>query len=155
MNDKRNRVPTFEEWGAYIRGDESVREQVEQMEALLLENDHALELYMQALELETAELPVLGQPERFADNVMSRIGKPQAKVVNMETKDDTRRWYEHRLFHYAIAACLTLIFLSAGWFDKLTPGPEQVEKHANEASFSEELVKVTTGWIDRLKPQGR
>lgn len=155
MNDNRKAMPSVEAWAAYIRGDESVREQVEYMETLLLEDEQALELYMKALEREGSELPVLAQPERFADNVMSRIGNPRAKVVNMEARDDRRRWYEHRLFHYAIAACLTLIFLSAGWFDKLTPGPEHVKKHANESSFSEELVKVTTGWIDRLKPQGR
>ncbi|MDR9853872.1 hypothetical protein RJP21_09680 [Paenibacillus sp. VCA1] len=152
MNDNRKAVPSVEEWAAYIRGDQSVQEREAYMEEMLLENELALESYMQALELVEAELPVLPRPEGFTEMVMTRIGGSETKVVHMEARDDRRRWYEHRLFHYAIAACLTLIFLSAGWFDKLSPGPEHVKKHAREASFSEELVKVTTGWIDRLKP---
>jgi hypothetical protein len=151
MSDSRQVLPEAKEWAAYIRG-ESVPERAEWLESLLLDDEQAFELYMQVLDAESAVLPVLESPELFAQNVMNQIGMPEIKAVNMETKKCRRRFYEHRLFHYVIAASLTLIFLSAGWFDKLTPGPNLTDKHAARTPFSEELVKVTTGWLDRLKP---
>ncbi|MEC0243273.1 hypothetical protein P4H66_26005 [Paenibacillus dokdonensis] len=151
MSDNGQSIPAIEEWTAYIRG-ETPQRQAEWMEALLLEDETAFSLYMQAMDMEAEGLPVMGNPEQFVQNVMNQLVTPEVNNILLEQKDNRRRWYEHRLFHYAIAACLTLIFLSAGWFDKLTPGPQQVNAHANKASYSEDLVRVTTGWLDRIKP---
>lgn len=151
MSDNRQAWPEAGEWAAYVRG-ELLPERAEWLESLLLEDDRALELYLQALAVEEASLPVLESPVLFAQHVMNRIETSETKVVNMEKKENRRRFYEHRLFHYVIAASLTLIFLSAGWFDRLTPGPAQAAKLAEKTSISEELVKVTTDWLDRLKP---
>lgn len=151
MSDNRQSIPTIEEWTAYIRG-ETPQGLTEWMETLLLEDEAAFSLYMQAMDMEADGLPVMENPEHFVQNVMNQLVSAEVNHIHMEQKDNRRRWYEHRLFHYAIAACLTLIFLSAGWFDKLTPGPQQVNAHTNKASYSEELVRVTTGWLDRIKP---
>jgi len=151
MSDNRQSIPTIEEWTAYIRG-ETPQGLTECMETLLLEDETAFSLYMQAMDMEADSLPVMENPEHFVQNVMNQLVTPEVNKLHLEQKDNRRRWYEHRLFHYAIAACLTLIFLSAGWFDKLTPGPQQVNAHENKASYSEELVRVTTGWLDRIKP---
>lgn len=153
MSENKGAMPLPEEWAAYIRGDISP-ERTEIMESLLLEDEQAFTFYMQAMDLESQTLPRLEEPVTFADQVMERIEASAEKIVPSASasKDRSRRWYEHRLFHYAIAACLTLIFLSAGWFDKLTPGPQQAGDHEGKVSYSEELVKVTTGWLDRMKP---
>lgn len=151
MSDHKEARPTMEEWAAYIRG-ETLPEHADWMESLLLEDEEAFSLYMQAMDMEAQGLPLLADPEGFVEQVMQQVDIPETTAKPSEQKDKGRRWYEHRLFHYAIAACLTLIFLSAGWFDKLTPGPQQVDAHVSKGSYSDELVKVTTGWLDRMKP---
>ncbi|MWV44667.1 hypothetical protein GRF59_13695 [Paenibacillus sp. HJL G12] len=152
MSENKQALPLPEEWAAYIRGEVSPR-RAEWMESLLLADEQAFTLYMQAMDLEAQALPALEEPEHFANKVMDQLGSSGEKInpLPAEPKDRNRRWYEHRMFHYAIAACLTLIFLSAGWFDKLTLDPQQAG-HAGRVSYSEELVRVTTGWLDRMKP---
>lgn len=151
MSHHKEARPTMEEWAAYIRG-EFAPEHTDWMESLLLEDEEAFSHYIQAMEMEAHGLPLLTDPDGFVEQVMQQVEIPETTAKPSELKDKGRRWYEHRLFHYAIAACLTLIFLSAGWFDKLTPVQQQVDAHVSKGSYSDELVKVTTGWLDRMKP---
>ncbi|MCJ8011034.1 hypothetical protein MUG84_04660 [Paenibacillus sp. KQZ6P-2] len=150
MSDNRQ-VPLLEDWAAYIRGELSP-ERAEWMESLLLEDEQAFAIYMQALDMEAQGLPVLEDPEHFVEHVMNQLETSHTSMVHLEPKGSRPRWYEHRLFHYVVAASLTLVFLSAGWFDKLTPEPQKADTHMNKSSYSEELVKVTTDWLDKMKP---
>ncbi|GAB6990253.1 hypothetical protein [Paenibacillus pini] len=150
MNNSENKV-TIQEWILYVQGECSVV-QSERLEWILEQDENALELYMQALEQVEDRLPPLTEPDHFVDSVMVHLPVMASEILFSEKiVEAKRRWYEHKLFHYAVAACLTLIFLSAGWFDKLSP--ESLEKSdTSRGSYSQELVRVTTDWIDRFKP---
>ena len=62
-----------------------------------------------------------------------------------------RPFYQSSIFHYAIAASLTLILMSAGFFQSIIKHTETIQKA--EVSLKEEpksggLVDKTFAWMD-------
>ncbi|WP_068499585.1 hypothetical protein [Paenibacillus kribbensis] len=143
----------LKDWHAYITGTCTVEES-ERLEKLLLEDEQALDVYLAALEqLEPTLEDHVAQinTERFTDRVMAALPDIDAEANQAIFKK--RRWFEKPVFHYVIAASLTLILLSSGAFDKMMlqnngkpiPSKERV-------SYSEEVMRATTSWLDKLKP---
>ncbi|WP_433620098.1 hypothetical protein [Paenibacillus cellulositrophicus] len=151
MSHKGRSHPVTQDWVEYIQGDCSP-EKADSLELLLLEDDTALAAYMQVMNDLGPKLPSLDYEQRFIDNVMDALPSEDKDAERGANEIWRRRWYEHRMFHYAVAACITLVFLSTGWFDKL--GPETLHKAGTggQPTYGEKLVHVTTGWLDRLKP---
>lgn len=139
--------------GRYIRG-ECSSEEASSWEALMLSNDNALNVYMQVMAEMDQDLPMLESPESFADRVLSdkEIVPYQRRSVPTSS-DRPRRWYERPLFHYTVAASLTIVFMFSGAFDRLFPESKnhQVPKSSQSVSYSEQLMEKTTSWLDRLK----
>ncbi|KAF6612441.1 hypothetical protein H6F38_30935, partial [Paenibacillus sp. EKM208P] len=91
-------------------------------EKLLLEDEQALMLYLVALEqLESTlkDYSAWMDTERFTDQVMAVLPEIEAEPSQVMFKK--RRWFEKPVFHYVVAASLTLILLSSGAFDKMMP----------------------------------
>ncbi|MBB3127714.1 ferric-dicitrate binding protein FerR (iron transport regulator) [Paenibacillus rhizosphaerae] len=151
MSHKGRSKPVTQDWVEYIQGSCSP-EKAASLESLLLEDDSALAAYMQVMNDMGPNLPGLESKQRFIDNVMDALPSDDKEAELGANENGRRRWYEHRMFHYAVAACITLIFLSAGWFDKLGPGTLQKAEPSGQPTYGEKLVNVTTGWLDRLKP---
>ncbi|OZB94907.1 hypothetical protein [Paenibacillus sp. XY044] len=151
MSHKERFQPVTQDWVEYIQGT-CAPEKAASLESLLLEDDLALAAYMQVMNDLLPSLPDLECEQRFIDNVMEALPSEQRDAERGANENWRRRWYEHRMFHYAVAACITLIFLSTGWFDKLEPGTLHKAEQGSQPSYGEKLVDVTTGWLDRLKP---
>lgn len=143
----------LKDWHAYITGTCTL-EETARLEKLLLEDGQALDAYLAALEqLEPTLKDHAAQidTERFTDQVMAALPDIDGEVSQVIFK--RRRWFETPVFHYVIAASLTLILLSSGAFDKMMlqnngkplPPKERV-------SYSEEVMRATTTWLDKFKP---
>lgn len=148
---------TISEWRSratnYIKG-ECSSEEAAAWEALMLSNDDVLEVYMQVMSEMDSELPVMNHPETFVDRVLSNetIVPYRSQLVPISL-DRPRRWYEKSVFHYTVAASITLVLMFSGAFDRLFPeGKNPKAELSSSPSYSEQLMEKTTNWLDQLKP---
>jgi len=142
---------TVAQWTDYIEGHMS-ETQANRMEQLLMEDAEAMDSYLEALGIH-GELPPLHDPTGFADSVMHRIeGIQPTQSQGKSRAGRNRRWLEHKVFHYAVAACLTLIFLSSGLFDKVAPY-HKFQDGDHRGSFTEKWTEAATSWLDNFKPK--
>ncbi|WP_052675765.1 hypothetical protein [Paenibacillus sp. IHBB 10380] len=141
---------TKRQWAQnYITGIANKEEQ-QIWEVLLIDDPEALEIHMQLLTCEELQLPDLEYPSQFTDTVMNQLPKePYCKApISSESK---RRWYEHSFVHYAVAACLTVIFLSTGLFDKVMYPDLSTQDTYEGVSFSNQMMNITINWLDQFK----
>ncbi|GAB6930016.1 hypothetical protein JCM10914A_39990 [Paenibacillus sp. JCM 10914] len=144
-HDEMQRIQMF------IRGEGTTAERSE-FEERLLHDDYVLELYMQVLAEVDHELPELQDPETFAAELVEHEDiQPYRSNVTTLSPQRSKRWYERPMFHYTIAASITLLFMFTGAFDRLLPAEiEQVVAVKEAPSYSEQLMQKTTGWLDQL-----
>ncbi|MEK4511503.1 hypothetical protein EJP82_04275 [Paenibacillus anaericanus] len=138
-------------WKEYIRRD-AIQQSDEELESLLLQDDESLEAYITALTSLEHELPNLLDQKRFTDKVMKSLPIDELGPKVSSLPKWPRKWSRHPLFHYVIAASVTVILMSCGLFDFLTFGAEQVIHQTDRPSISQQLLDKTSGWIDKLKP---
>ncbi|WP_410514856.1 hypothetical protein PaeBR_10985 [Paenibacillus sp. BR2-3] len=148
MKDSRDSMGR-DEVVAYLTGQGTADER-ENWEELLLGEEDALSLYIEALEDMQDELPVLVDPVSFAAKVMEGFSEDRSEEPRRN------RWYEKAIFHYVVAASLTLVFLSSGVFDKLLSGNMDVIVQTSDKgpSYSEQVMQATSGWLDQLMKDG-
>lgn len=141
---------------AYLEGhgDEANRKDWEQ---LLLEDEETFASYMEMLDELQEDLPSLENSSAFTERVMgdwSKMAESSAVMEQVTVEEGVRRyrWYEKTIFHYAVAASLTLLIMSSGMFDKLLTGQMEliVPKKDNSPSFSEQIIQATSGWLDQI-----
>lgn len=141
---------------SYIEGhmDEATREDWEQ---LLLEDTESFTSYMEMLDELQEDLPSLENSSIFTERVMAdwaKMTESSAALEQVTVEEGGRRyrWYEKTIFHYAVAASLTLLIMSSGMFDKLHTGQMElmIPKKDNSLSFSEQVIQATSGWLDQL-----
>lgn len=142
---------TVLQWTDYIEGRISGNEAI-QMEQCLLNEPDEMEGYLEALGM-NRDYPGLPNSVDFTNSVMNRIERlPSAGKVRNSRGARNRRWFEHRAFHYTVAACLTLIFLSSGLFDKVAPY-HKFQEGDTAGSFTEKWTEAATSWLDNFKPK--
>ena len=139
---------------SYIKG-ECTAEEASSWEALMLSNDEVLDVYMQVMSEMDHELPAMSNAEAFTDRILAdeEVVPYQNRVVPLSS-ERPRRWYERPLFHYTVAASITLVFMFSGAFDRLFPEDANPKSQVSPSpSYSEQLLDKTTGWLDQLKPR--
>ena len=147
----KKEVYTVQQWTDYIEGRTSGNQAV-QMEQFLLSEPDAMARYLEALELKQ-DHPVLPNSDDFTKFVMNRIESLASDGKARNSRGGrNRRWFEHRVFHYTVAACLTLIFLSSGLFDKMAPY-HKFQEGDTAGSFTEKWTEAATSWLDNFKPK--
>lgn len=144
-----NQLTRAADWRAYIQGDCEANE-AERLERLLLEDDEALHTYLTEMDNTSTYLPDLDQPLMFTDNVMNALRTVDQQKEQMVNRK--RRWYEKPIFHYSIAASITLVLLSSGAFDKMMPRSLKSDQPKEHISYSSEVMQATTSWLDKFKP---
>ncbi|GGH24087.1 hypothetical protein [Paenibacillus segetis] len=136
-------------WKDYIRRDD-IQVNDEELENDLLQDDESLAAYIEALTSLEQELPKLADQDRFTEKVMRSIPIAEQKYHTKSTW--SRNWSRHPLFHYVIAASITLFLMSCGLFDYITLGTEKVIHQTEGQSLSQQLLDKTSSWIDKIKP---
>jgi len=140
---------------AYLTGQGTAAER-ENWEEILLEDEDALSLYIASLEEAQDNLPPLNDPLDFTLKVMEGLSVIDGLSIQKLTEPRRTRWYEKAVFHYVVAASLTLVFLSSGVFDKLLTGNMDVVVQTSDAgpSYTEQAMQATSGWLNQLMNKG-
>ncbi|MDQ0192937.1 hypothetical protein [Paenibacillus wynnii] len=126
----------------------------EKWEDILLEDEEALSLYMESLDELQDEIPELVDQGSFVNRVIEGL-QVTDKIIGPQ-RLTRKRWYERTLFHYAVAASLTLLFMSSGVFDRLMTGNMDVvvQNDNGGLSYSEQVMQATSGWLEQLMTDG-
>ncbi|EOR21515.1 hypothetical protein KGR20_09795 [Cytobacillus oceanisediminis] len=131
-----------------------VNDELNEKERAFLENhlytcDQCLELYIDAVDMQEEILPSISDEAAFMNDIMQKISFENMEIEKIEERK--RPFYQSSIFHYAIAASLTLILMSAGFFQSIIKHTETIQKA--EVSLKEEpksggLVDKTFAWMD-------
>ena len=131
-----------------------VNDELNEKERAFLENhlytcDQCLELYIDAVDMQEEILPSISDEAAFMNDIMQKISFENMEIEKIEERK--RPFYQSSIFHYAIAASLTLILMSAGFFQSIIKHTETIQKA--EVSLKEEpksggLVDKTVAWMD-------
>ena len=97
-----------EEWMSYIN-DKLSETTCEELENHLFSCDLCLEVYIKMIDRQAQELPVIDYSS-FTDEIIAEL--PQKKVRK-------KILYQRTLFHYAVAAVITLTLMTTGFFQTI------------------------------------
>jgi hypothetical protein len=166
---------TLEQWKTYV-GQELTDQEHEQFERHLESCESCLELYMLSLELAADFYPMLRDEQALADQVMEAIqaadqpksmaSRPVIEGASWSWKQNRLKlgpWIRHPLFHYTVAAAITLILMSSGVFqsladrmgqgDQLSTKPTQAVPWEEPLSVSKKLMDQTIIVLDAIQPK--
>ncbi|WP_418038315.1 hypothetical protein [Paenibacillus xylanilyticus] len=147
----KNEMYSVQDWTDYIEG-RVTDDQAVTMEKAIIEDPEAMDNYLEAMGI-LQTWPQLENPAHFADSIMERITDLNPSGSKRKSRSGrSRRWLEHKVFHYAVAACLTLIFLSSGVFDKVAPY-HKFNDGEQRGSFTQKWTEAATNWLDNFKPK--
>jgi hypothetical protein len=149
-------------WVDYM-ADTLSEEQRALLEDHLYQCDKCMAEYMEALGQEV--VPSVGPHDafQFDEKVMSAIALERMvpdtneqphEVVQAQKASPRRTVYHHPLFHYAVAASITLLLMSTGFFQLITDQTEEWRSfvHTGERpSVSEHLTDRTTEALASLQ----
>ncbi|MNU76192.1 hypothetical protein D3C71_657400 [compost metagenome] len=137
-----------EMWRQYILGELSSNKQVE-LDQLLTEDEAALMEYLDVFESMEQVLPELPNLNTFTDQVMNALPLSDSSANPLQPLKIYRKWawIKHPITHYTIAASITLLLITSGFFDRLTLDADYMVKEDSK-SFSEQWLNQTTSWLD-------
>lgn len=143
----------LEDWLMYVRDTVSEEQRLEMEEALLY-SEEAMELYLLAMNQLEQELPYLEDEAAFTERILQKLDERIPKPVHAPSTPNIvvrqRRWYEHPLFHYTVAASITFILLVSGTFDSLLNEPKTLLDKPS-GSFTDSIMKHAFSWLDAWK----
>lgn len=147
------------EWMKYVKNelDKDTREEYENH---LYRCDQCLDIYLQAVVEVESELPVITNEADFTDLVMAQISEASVpKIQNVKEKKKTsKRFFQEPLFHYSIAAAMTILLMSTGVFQSITKYTENVQNpdfQEKRTSMTEGIVDKTFAWMDSLEAKNK
>ncbi|KEK24644.1 hypothetical protein [Bacillus gaemokensis] len=107
------------------------RESVEQH---LYECDHCLTLYMEIIEEQNENLPMMNE-DSFTDTVMKQITFEKVESEELTSKKQPNR-IKSTLIHYIIATAATVIFMASGLFHYLFSMTSSFEHSSKQSEMS-------------------
>ena len=131
-----------EEWMSYIN-DQLSETACEELENHLFSCDQCLEVYMKMIDRQAEELPVIDYSS-FTDEIIAEL--PQKKVRK-------KTLYQRTLFHYAVAAVITLTLMTTGFFQSIMGVVTTVEASSlskPERSVSNSLMEKALALFEMI-----
>lgn len=147
-----------EEWMKYVKNElaSDIREEYENH---LYTCDQCLDIYLEAVAGEEAELPGIVNESGFTDLIMAQIAESQPPVLYIPAdKKPIRPFYQSAIFHYSIAAAMTILLMSTGVFQSITQYTVTVQKQSfqeKKTSVTEGIVDKTFAWMDSLDEKSK
>lgn len=148
---------TYEEWKRYAN-DELAEADRGIYEDHLYSCDDCLELYLEAVA--ATELPQIESGSNFTDLVMAQISaeakEPVQPLIHEEKK--RRPFYQSPLFHYSLAAAMTILLMTTGVFQSITQYAGAVQEpdfQEKKTSVTEGLVDKTFAWMDTIEKKNK
>lgn len=141
---------TMQQWQAYIQCGEFDRTS---MDTHLLECDNCTEIYIEALEELHEYLPQLMDRTAFTEGVLAQIGSLPNNYSRTHQPISNKKWYTNTLFHYTIAASITLVLVGSGIFDQMLDRVSQISQDTEQAQktiVSDQLTNKAGKWLDAI-----
>ncbi len=130
-----------EEWLLYIK-DQLEEPKREELENHLFSCDQCLEIYMELVEAQAEELPNL-ENDGFTDEVVLKLPVKKEK--------QGKPFLQSPIFHYGVAAVVTLTLMSTGVFQSMTGIVGTVESSnfsGQKQSVSNSLMEKAISFFD-------
>ncbi|HGH7179577.1 hypothetical protein DXB51_25745 [Bacillus cereus] len=125
-----------EDWSNYTL-DTIANNERESMEEHLYECDHCLALYMESIDEQHENLPMIND-DSFTNEVMTQINFETLQPNETIKTNSLKR----TIIHYIIATAATIIFMASGLFQYIFTATSNFEKSSkeNETSISQQIV---------------
>lgn len=141
---------SYDDWCKYVKDEleESVRTAYEDH---LYTCEECFERYLIAVEENKEELPLLSSEKQFTDKVMAVIAEEKKKGVQ-ETNGTP--FYQKAIFHYLIAAGMTILLMTTGVFQEITKfgdAAQHVSVHEKSTSFTNVWMNKTITLLDEIE----
>lgn len=130
-----------EEWTRYVKA-QLPEELRDSYEAHLYECEDCMNTYLQAMELSESSLPDLEDGSQLTNVIMQQIGGTNLK----RCATNQRSFKQHPLFHYIIAAAMTIVFMFSGVFQSITNYLDDVQNTTlsqQTPSITEKILETT------------
>jgi len=139
----------MEQWKAYVNDDldEKVREVYEEH---LYSCDQCLDLYFQVVAEQEEHLPVLSNEADFTNMIMARIEEGN-KSERQQSKVKKVPLYQKAIFHYTLAASMTILLMTTGVFQSITSYVGSIQNPVameEQNSVTKGIVDKTFAWMD-------
>ena len=141
-----NHIP-YEKWRHYVKDEleEKVREQYDEH---LYGCDQCLTLYSEAVEAVDQQFPMM--TKNATDEVMRKI--VEQKMVDQPTIMKKASFYQKAVFHYILAAAMTVLLMSSGIFSQLVNVVSDFESlDKSESSTVSGLMNKSISIIDSVE----
>ncbi|WP_058300253.1 zf-HC2 domain-containing protein [Gorillibacterium timonense] len=136
------------------------------MEDHLESCDHCLAIYLEALHPTLVQMADQGESSvdfvKMTSSIMESVqrlqpleaadAEPELVASRPRTKE---RWYERKLFHYAVAAAMTMAIISTGVLEEVSRHLNQVESSLStrqEKTVSGQLMERTADLLNSIQP---
>lgn len=129
-----------EEWARYVKGHLS-EEFRDSYEAHLYECEDCINTYLQAMEISESSLPDLKDGSQLTEAIMNEIGGTDLK----RCATSQRPFNQHPLFHYIIAAAMTIVFMFSGVFQSITNYLDDVQN----TTLSQQTPSITEKILEK------
>jgi anti-sigma factor RsiW len=128
-----------DEWMRYVKG-ELTDELRDSYEAHLYDCEECMNSYLKAMEASESSLPLLSEGSQLTDAIMKQIGE----VDLTRGATNQRPFYQHTLFHYVIAAAMTLVLMFSGVFHSITTYVDDVQSTtlSQQTSITEKILET-------------
>ncbi|MBS4175610.1 hypothetical protein [Bacillus sp. FJAT-49736] len=137
---------SYEKWLQYTRGELDSATQ-KKYEDHLYDCDQCLTVYLEAVDAEEKLLPVMNNEDTFTDLIMQQV-ESQKKA----TKPQKQSFYQKAVFHYLVAAAMTIILMTSGVFSHLTNAINEFEANKKkEPSVVMGLMNKSVSLIDKVE----
>jgi hypothetical protein len=139
---------TFEEWLTYVRDEVDEKTRVE-FENHLYECDQCMEVYLEAIERQETSFPTVTDADAFTDGIMAMIEqeKPVSNIEKPRPYAKTK-FYQKSVFHYLVAAAMTLLLMTTGVFQELMTIVTDFEKKSPKESITEGIMNETFSFVE-------
>lgn len=144
-----------EETLRYVRNEWNAEDRAA-LEGHLYTCDQCLDMYLQVVEEEESNLPMIADETSFTDAVM--VGIKEMKVTSIPVKPRPKPFYQQAFFHYFLAAAATIVLMMSGVFQSLTQYTETVQSAqiaVKTPSITEGIIDKTFNWMDSLEKKNK
>ena len=144
---------SYEQWTKYVKNELKVDIR-EELDNHLYTCDQCLELYLHAVDEIENELPELSNEQDFTNAIMANISEQKVNETVIKQPNRNKPFYQNALFHYTLAAAMTILLMTTGVFQSITKYTETVQKaefQEKKPSVTEGIMDKTFAWMDSLE----
>jgi predicted anti-sigma-YlaC factor YlaD len=140
------------DWKAYIN-EELPEHQYKLLEEHLYACDICLQVYMEVVEDNEVDLPILEDSSALASKVLGNLELETVRKKKEEKRPPTKL-YEKVWFQYSIAAAATLLLMFSGVFQQLTGVVNTIENsNQPKASITKNIMDRTLSVLEKEKKE--